>query len=97
MKTTRRWVGDDGVRRSTVVQPGLEDETMIHAGDIAKWIAAIDTDLIDNPAKRAAVRACQRDIAKLDPAAAHHRALKMLEGMGARIPENFWSAQHLQN
>ena len=87
LEPTRRWVSPEGIRCAEVSNPELAGETMIDARDLAKFLLSIDTSLCADPEKRFTLQRFQREATMLEPAAAHRRAIELLESFGADVPD----------
>ena len=67
---------------------------MIPAGylpmeDLAKFLCSLDPSLCGNPEARFLLQQFKRDVEVLGPGAAHRRAVKLLEALGADLPAAF--------
>ena len=87
LKPTRQWVSPDGIRCAEVSNPELAGETMVDARDLAKFLLTLDTSTCADPEKRFALQRFQREATMLEPAAAHRRAIELLESFGAEVPD----------
>ena len=67
-----------------MTQPGY-----IPMADLAKFLCSLDPSSCANPEARFLLQQFQRDVQVLGPAAAHRRAVTMLEKLGAELPEAF--------
>ena len=57
--------------------------------DLAKFLCSIDPSLCSNPDARFLLQQFQRDVGVLGAGAAHRRAIKLLESLGAELPAAF--------
>ncbi|MEI9951638.1 MAG: hypothetical protein WDO74_22325 [Pseudomonadota bacterium] len=57
--------------------------------DLAKYLCSLDASLCANPEARFLLQQFQRDVQVLGRAAAHRRAVKLLESLGADLGEAF--------
>ena len=88
-KPTREWVSADGVRCAHVDDPELAGELMVDMRDLAKFIGVLDLSSIADPVRRTVIARFQREVAALEPAAAHRRAIALLEDLGANLSDDF--------
>lgn len=86
---TREWVSPEGLRCAEVDEPGLEGKTMVDMRDLAKFLVSLDASSSRDPAKREAILRFQREVALLEPAAAHRSAVALLESLGADLDPAF--------
>ena len=87
LEPTRRWISRDGIRCAEVSNPELAGETMVDARDLAKFLVTLDASTCADPEKRFALQRFQREATMLEPAAAHRRAVELLESFGAVVPD----------
>ena len=57
--------------------------------DLAKYLCSLDASLCANAEARFLLQQFQRDAEVLGPGAAHRRAIKLLESLGADLPPAF--------